>query len=56
MVGHLLLFHGAIRKIKDMIDKKVLGKVKYIYINRVNLGKVRDLKMFFGVLALMMCQ
>jgi len=47
MVGHLLLFHGAIRKIKDMIDKKVLGKVKYIYINRVNLGKVRDFEDVF---------
>lgn len=47
MVGHLLLFHGAIRKIKDIIDKKVLGKVKYIYINRVNLGKVRDFEDVF---------
>ena len=47
MVGHLLLFHGAIRKIKDIIDKKALGKIKYIYINRVNLGKVRDFEDVF---------
>ncbi|NOX48652.1 MAG: Gfo/Idh/MocA family oxidoreductase [Chlorobi bacterium] len=42
MVGHLLLFHPAIRKIKEYIQKGVLGKVLYIYSNRLNLGKVRQ--------------
>ena len=42
MVGHLLLFHGGVRKIKELLDKKTLGKINYIYINRINLGKVRD--------------
>lgn len=41
MVGHLLLFHPAIRKIKDLVDKGVLGKLQYIYSNRLNLGTVR---------------
>ena len=41
MVGHLLLFHPAIRKIKQLIDEGVLGKLQYIYSNRLNLGTVR---------------
>ena len=31
-----------VRKIKELLDKKTLGKINYIYINRINLGKVRD--------------
>jgi UDP-2-acetamido-3-amino-2,3-dideoxy-glucuronate N-acetyltransferase len=41
MVGHLLLFHPAIRKIKSMIDDGTLGRLQYIYSNRLNLGTVR---------------
>ncbi|MGD9384217.1 MAG: Gfo/Idh/MocA family oxidoreductase [Desulfobacterales bacterium] len=41
MVGHLLLFHPAIRKIKELIEKGKIGKVEYIYSNRLNLGTVR---------------
>lgn len=41
VVGHLLLFHPAIIKIKSMIDNGRLGKIQYIYSNRLNLGKVR---------------
>ena len=41
MVGHVMLYHPAIRKIKRMIDEGVLGKLQYIYSNRVNLGQVR---------------
>jgi len=41
MVGHLLLFHPAIIKIKEMIDTGVLGNLQYIYSNRLNLGAVR---------------
>jgi len=41
MVGHLLLFHPAIRKIKQFIDDGTLGTVQYIYSNRVNLGTIR---------------
>ena len=41
MVGHILLFHPAIQKIKDMIDSGKVGKLQYIYSNRLNLGTVR---------------
>jgi UDP-2-acetamido-3-amino-2,3-dideoxy-glucuronate N-acetyltransferase len=41
MVGHVLLFHPAIRKIKQMILDGKIGKLEYIYSNRLNLGTVR---------------
>ena len=41
MVGHVLLFHPAIKKIKKMIDNGEIGNLQYIYSNRLNLGKVR---------------
>ncbi|MEL6821906.1 MAG: Gfo/Idh/MocA family oxidoreductase [Calditrichota bacterium] len=41
MVGHLLIYHAAIRHIKSMIDSGQLGKLQYIYSNRLNLGTVR---------------
>lgn len=41
MVGHVLLFHPAIRKIKEIIDGGKIGKLYYAYSNRLNFGKVR---------------
>lgn len=41
MVGHLLEYHPAILKIKQLIDNGELGKIYYIYSNRLNLGKIR---------------
>ena len=41
MVGHVLLFHPAIKKIKELINKGKIGKLQYIYSNRLNLGQVR---------------
>jgi predicted dehydrogenase len=41
MVGHLLEYHPAVRKLKEMVDGGSLGKVFYVYANRLNLGKVR---------------
>jgi UDP-2-acetamido-3-amino-2,3-dideoxy-glucuronate N-acetyltransferase len=41
MVGHLLLFHPAIKKIKELIEEGKIGKLEYIYSNRLNLGTVR---------------
>lgn len=41
MVGHVLLFHPAIKKIKQLIKKGKVGSLQYIYSNRLNLGKVR---------------
>lgn len=42
MVGHLLLFHPAILRIKEYLDKGNLGKLQYIYSNRLNLGTIRQ--------------
>jgi len=41
LVGHLMLFHPAIQKIKKMINEGKIGKIQYIYSNRLNLGTVR---------------
>ncbi|MBL7075180.1 Gfo/Idh/MocA family oxidoreductase [candidate division KSB1 bacterium] len=41
MVGHLLLYHPAVLKLKELIAEGRLGKLEYIYSNRLNLGKVR---------------
>ena len=41
MVGHQLHFHPAIQEIKNIINKGILGKTKYIYSNRLNMGKIR---------------
>jgi UDP-2-acetamido-3-amino-2,3-dideoxy-glucuronate N-acetyltransferase len=41
MVGHLLEYHPAVVKLKELIDKGELGKIRYIYSNRLNLGKFR---------------
>jgi UDP-2-acetamido-3-amino-2,3-dideoxy-glucuronate N-acetyltransferase len=41
MVGHLLLVHPAIRKIRESIDAGRIGRLEYLYSNRLNLGTVR---------------
>jgi UDP-2-acetamido-3-amino-2,3-dideoxy-glucuronate N-acetyltransferase len=41
MVGHLLWYHAAVLKLKELIDGGQLGRVEYIYSNRLNLGKIR---------------
>ena len=42
MVGHVLLYHTAIVAIKEMLNNGKLGKLQYIYSNRLNLGIVRS--------------
>lgn len=44
MVGHLLKYHPAIRKVKDYISEGMIGKIRYIYSTRVNLGKIREIE------------
>ncbi len=41
MVGHLLEYHPAVVKLKELIEKGELGRIQYIYSNRLNLGKFR---------------
>lgn len=42
MVGHLLHYHPAFLKAKDMVEKGALGALQYLYSNRLNLGKFRS--------------
>ncbi len=42
MVGHILEYHPAILKLKDLVDAGELGEIHYVYSNRLNLGKVRQ--------------
>lgn len=41
MVGHILQYHPAIVKLKSMIQAGELGRIRYIYSNRLNIGKLR---------------
>src|SRR5262245_8093706 len=41
MVGHLLWYHPAVLKLKALIDAGELGRIQYIYSNRLNLGRIR---------------
>ncbi len=41
MVGHLLEYHPAVARLKELIDSDELGGLYYIYGNRLNLGKLR---------------
>ncbi|MDM8544487.1 Gfo/Idh/MocA family oxidoreductase [Desulfococcaceae bacterium HSG9] len=41
MVGHILQYHPAVLKLKHLIDSGYLGKIRYLYSNRLNLGKIR---------------
>ena len=51
MVGHVLLFHPAIRKIKSIIESGEIGDLQYLYSNRLNLGKIRTEENVFWSLA-----
>lgn len=41
MVGHLLQYHPVFVRLKQMVAKGELGRINYIYSNRLNLGKIR---------------
>jgi predicted dehydrogenase len=41
MVGHLLEYHPAVARLKELIDANELGELFYIYGNRLNLGQLR---------------
>jgi len=40
MVGHLLWYHPAVLKLRELIAEGRVGRVQYIYSNRLNLGKI----------------
>jgi predicted dehydrogenase len=41
MVGHLLEYHPAVARLKELLDAGELGPLYYLYGNRQNLGKLR---------------
>jgi predicted dehydrogenase len=41
MVGHLLEYHPGVRRLKELVASGDLGSIRYIYGNRLNLGKLR---------------
>src|SRR5579863_1782102 len=41
MVGHLLEYHPAVTRLQSLVEQGELGRIEYIYSNRLNLGKVR---------------
>lgn len=41
MVGHTFLYNAAVRYIKKVIDSGEIGDIRYIYSQRLNLGRIR---------------
>ena len=41
MVGHLLQYHPGFIKLRQLVRDGELGRLQYLYSNRLNLGKVR---------------
>ena len=42
MVGHILRYHPAVIRLKELIQQGALGKIQYLYSNRLNIGKIRS--------------
>lgn len=42
MVGHTFLYNSAVRYLKKLVDSGDLGDIRYIYSQRLNLGRIRS--------------
>ncbi len=42
MVGHLLIYHPVVDRLREMVASGELGRLYYIYTQRVNLGVIRQ--------------
>ncbi len=42
MVGHLLVYHPAVDRLRALLAAGELGELHYLYAQRVNLGKIRQ--------------
>lgn len=42
MVGHLLKYHAGVRRMRELVGAGELGRVYYLYSQRLNLGQVRS--------------
>jgi UDP-2-acetamido-3-amino-2,3-dideoxy-glucuronate N-acetyltransferase len=41
MVGHLLWYHPAVLRLRELVDSGEVGRIQYIYSSRLNLGRIR---------------
>jgi len=41
-VGHLMLYHPAVMRLRDLLSSGELGQLYYLYSTRVNLGRLRS--------------
>lgn len=41
MVGHLLHYHPAVQALAQLVQEGALGRLRYLYSNRLNLGRFR---------------
>ena len=41
MVGHILRYHPAVLKLRQLVANGSLGKINYLYSQRLNIGKIR---------------
>jgi UDP-2-acetamido-3-amino-2,3-dideoxy-glucuronate N-acetyltransferase len=41
MVGHILLYHPAVTRLRQLIQQGELGRILYCYSNRLNIGLIR---------------
>ncbi|MSR75160.1 MAG: Gfo/Idh/MocA family oxidoreductase [Planctomycetes bacterium] len=42
MVGHITLYHPALVQLRQLLRAGELGRIRYLYSNRLNLGTVRE--------------
>jgi UDP-2-acetamido-3-amino-2,3-dideoxy-glucuronate N-acetyltransferase len=68
MVGHILRYHPAVLKLQELVRDGQLGKLQYVYSNRLNIGKIRteenilwsfaphDISVMLGILNEFPCQ
>lgn len=42
MVGHTFIYNAAVRYVKKLIDAGDLGEIRYLYSQRLNLGRIRS--------------
>ncbi len=42
MVGHVFEYNGAVQQVKQYLDQGELGKLFYVYSQRVNLGRIQS--------------
>lgn len=41
MVGHLLQYHPVFVRLRELVEEGLIGRVHYLYSNRLNLGRIR---------------